>query len=285
MLLTIFIGDSMASNPLEKYYRQPKFYINLPSQGAYNTPGTIVGDTANIPVYGMTGIDEIIVKTPDALLSGESTAMVVQSCVPAIQDAWQMSMLDADLVFAAIKIATWGNEMSVTHTCGKCQQENDYDLDLSIILDHYATCKFENKVVIGELVVKLKPITYRQYTDFNLENFKLQQQLKYAESITDEKQKQELIDKLWNDLALSQNNVFVASIDSVETPDQTVTERGFIVDWLKNCDKVVVDAIKKQIAKNRENWTVPTFPVKCTGCDNETSLSVDLDYSSFFDKT
>ena len=66
----------MAVNPLQKYFRQPKIYIKFPSGGIFNKPGTIQGDVTNTPVYGMTGMDEIIVKTPDALLSGESTAQV-----------------------------------------------------------------------------------------------------------------------------------------------------------------------------------------------------------------
>ena len=67
----------MAGNPLQKYFRQPKVFIKLPSGGIYSKPGTIQGDAGNVPVYGMTGMDEIIVRTPDALLSGESTATVI----------------------------------------------------------------------------------------------------------------------------------------------------------------------------------------------------------------
>jgi hypothetical protein len=72
----------MNQNPLQQYFRQPKIFINLPSQGIYSKEGSIQGEVNNMPVYGMTGMDEIIVKTPDALLSGESTVKVVQSCCP-----------------------------------------------------------------------------------------------------------------------------------------------------------------------------------------------------------
>jgi hypothetical protein len=34
----------------------------------------------------MTAKDELMFKTPDALLNGQSTVEVVKSCIPAIQD-------------------------------------------------------------------------------------------------------------------------------------------------------------------------------------------------------
>ena len=50
----------MATNPLQKYFRQPKIFIKLPSAGVYCQPGNIQGDSNHMPVYGMTGMDEII---------------------------------------------------------------------------------------------------------------------------------------------------------------------------------------------------------------------------------
>ena len=74
----------MAENPLKQYFRQPKIYITLPSKGVFYSPDDISGLFENIPIYGMTGMDEIILKTPDALMSGESTVKIVQSCCPTI---------------------------------------------------------------------------------------------------------------------------------------------------------------------------------------------------------
>ena len=70
----------MTQNPLQKFFRQPKIYISLPSKGIFNKLGSIQGDFSNLPVYGMTGMDEILMKTPDALLSGETTARIFESC-------------------------------------------------------------------------------------------------------------------------------------------------------------------------------------------------------------
>jgi hypothetical protein len=84
----------MANNPLQQFFRQPKIYISLPSQGVYNKPGTFSGNIERLAVYGMTGMDEILLKTPDALLSGESTATVIKSCCPSVTDAWDLPVND-----------------------------------------------------------------------------------------------------------------------------------------------------------------------------------------------
>lgn len=272
----------MTQNPLQQYFRQPKIFINLPSQGIYSREGAVQGEVNNMPVYGMTGMDEIIVKTPDALLSGESTVKVVQSCCPSVKDAWGLSVLDTDLIFAAIRIATYGNLLSVSNVCPKCNSENNYDADLNKVIEHYSNCKYDNKIVTGDLVIKTQPLTYKQSTDFNLQNFELQQKLRQVEQMEDNEERQRNINALWDDLAVSQKNLFASTVESVETADITVTERGYINEWLENCDKDIIDSIKKQIEKNKNAWAMPTFPAKCDSCGHEIELMIDLDQSNFF---
>lgn len=273
----------MSQNPLQQYFRQPKIYISLPSKGIFNNSETINGDFSAIPVFGMTGMDEIIARTPDALLSGESSVRIVESCCPSIVDAWDMSVLDSELVFAAIKIATYGNTLSVGNTCKKCGTANEYDLDLSVVIDHFGACKYDNKIVINDLIIKTKPLTYKQFTMFNIKNFELQRKLGQAEKLVDKEKQQELINELWLDLSNTQKELYITNIDSVQTPDQSVTELGFITEWIENCDKSVVDAIKRHLDKTRAAWNIPPFNVVCE-CGEEARLAVDLDYSNFFVK-
>jgi hypothetical protein len=273
----------MANNPLQKYFRQPKIFINLPSLGVYTKEGTLTGDPINMPVYGMTGMDEIIVKTPDALMTGESTVKVVESCCPTIKDAWGLSVLDTDVVFAAIRIATYGNILGLSNTCTNCGTSSDYDSDLNKIIDHFAACKYDNTIIVDNLTIKTQPLTYRQSTDFSLKNYELQQKLAQIQKMEDNPERQHNINLLWQELAESQKNVFSLTIESVEVEGVTVTERGFINEWLANCDKKIVDAIKDHIEINKQRWAMPKFPIKCENCGHETALLLDLDQSNFFE--
>jgi hypothetical protein len=274
----------MPQNPLQQFFRQPKIYVKMPSKGIYNKPGTFQGDPSNMPVYGMTGMDEIILKTPDALLTGESTVKVVESCCPSIKNGWEMSILDINMIFAAIRIATFGNTMTVTNTCDGCGEENEYELDLSRIIEHFSAFNYENKVVLKDMVITTQPLSYKQSTEFNLKNFKLQQRVRQTEDIKDETEQQLTINKLFQELSQVQNELYKACVESIEVNNQVVTESVFIHEFLDNCEKHIFDSIKEHIEKNRESWKSPTFPAACEACSKEVNLFLELDQSNFFGK-
>lgn len=271
----------MAQNPLQQYYRQPKIYIPLPSGGIYNKLGSLSGDATHMPIYSMTGMDEIIVKTPDALVSGKSTVSIIESCCPNVKDGWEVTSLDTDLLLVAIRIATFGNILEITNSCDNCGHENDYDVDLTTVVNHFAQCTYDNVINYNNLIIKLQPLTYKQTTDFSIRNMRLQQQLAAAADRSEDEQKH-LIGDLFKDLGTLQNDIYAASIESVDTGTVVVTESNFIYEWLVNCDKDIFDKIRDQFNKNKEIWRVPDVKVKCTNCGHSTALSIDLDQSNFF---
>lgn len=274
----------MAQNPLQEFYRQPKIFISLPSKGMFNKIGTISGDPTHLAIYGMTGMDEIMMKTPDALLNGESTVLLIESCCPSIKDAWDINSLDTDMLLTAIRIATFGETLEIMHTCSnpECLAENEYDVDLGTVIDHFSSCKYENNIEIGNLSVKMQPLTYRQTTDFALKNFQLQQKLANSRSLSDEQQK-ELVAQLFKELGRIQNDIYFESIESIDTGKVVVTDRDHILDWIKNIDKDSFDKIRTAFNKNKANWKIPNVNVKCDSCGKEASLSIDLDQTNFFD--
>jgi hypothetical protein len=274
----------MANNPLQKYFRQPKIYVNLPSQGIYYAPGVINGDPTRLPIFGMTGMDEIMFKTPDALLAGESTASVISSCCPSITDPWQVSLVDLDLLLSAIRIATFGNELSVNHACTKCNAAQEYDLDLTRFIEHYSTCQYDNRVVLDDLSVIIRPLNYKQSTEFSIRNFGIQQKLYQINNLTDTEAQQLANKELFEELTILRNEIFVAGIESIDTGSVVVTEREFIREWVENVDLEMVDRVRDHVEKNRQAWIPPAQTVKCSECGNEDQVRIELDQSNFFDK-
>jgi hypothetical protein len=272
----------MANNPLQQYFRQPKVFVSLPSQGVYNEPGVISGDPANLPVFGMTGMDEIILKTPDALLTGDSTVRVIQSCCPGITNAWAVSNLDVDALLVAIRIATYGNVMGITHICTNCATDNNYDIDVSKFLDHFAQCKFNHEVVIDDLTIRIRPLNYKQVTEFNLENFALQKRLFQISELADSEEKTQQIAEIYSDLGVLQNKVMIAGVEQVEVPGNVVTEYAYIKEWIENSDSRIFDAVRKQVQANNTTWQLPSTEIKCDNCGTENSITINLDQSSFF---
>jgi hypothetical protein len=231
----------------------------------------------------MTGMDEILLKTPDALLSGESTVKVIESCIPGIKNAWDVSNLDTDLILTAIRIATYGKDLEIEHVCSKCDTENEYTIDLNLMMDHYGKCVYDNKLVLKDLVIITRPLTYKHTTDFSLENFQYQQQLKNIDALTDEAEKKSAMNDIFQKLAGLRNSVYSAGIERVEiTNGPRVEERAFIAEWLDNCDRDVIAEIASHIEKNQATWATPNHKCVCTNCGAENSVAVDLDQSSFF---
>jgi hypothetical protein len=272
----------MANNPLQKYFRQPKIYIKLPTNGLFTKPGTINGDPTKLPVFGMTGMDEIILKTPDALLSGESTVHVISSCCPNINDPWELSNIDIDCILTAIRIATYGNTIEVNHTCKKCEAENTYDIDLGKSIEHYNHCVFDAKIVLDNFVIKIKPLDYKEANRFNLENFQLQRQLFQIESIESEDEKNTAIRSIFEKMSDVQKRLIFATIESIELPDQIVTEKIFIKEFLDNCDAEIYAKIKEKFEENTASWRVPSTQVKCTDCGAEDTIDIELNQTTFF---
>ena len=125
------------NNPLESYFRQPAIYIKLPSNGNFWPEGSIdMGDNNEIAVYPMTARDEIIMKTPDALLNGKSTVEVLKSCCPQIKDPWMMPTLDLDTLLIAVRIASYGETMGLQTEIPVTKNQLELEVNLVNALDN-----------------------------------------------------------------------------------------------------------------------------------------------------
>jgi uncharacterized protein YhaN len=114
--------------------------------------------------------------------------------------------------------------------------------------------------------------------------YELQKQVRQTSDIADPVEQQIELNRVWEELAKLQLVLNASSIDSVQTPDQTVTERSFIEEWLANCEKEITQKIAEVININKTNWSIPTYPVVCGNheCKHETNLVIELDQSNFF---
>ena len=148
-------------NPLSKHFRTPGIYIKLPSGGRYWPENALnLPLNGELPIYPMTTKDEIILRTPDALLNGSGVVSLIQSCCPNIIDAWQTPNTDIDAILIAIRIATYGHNISFQSNCPKCKESNNHDVDLRPILETFHLPNFDSPLEIDGLFVKIKPQSY-----------------------------------------------------------------------------------------------------------------------------
>lgn len=283
----IFIGVHNMNNPLQKFFRQPKVYISLPSKGMFYPENALAGDHSNMPVFSMTGMDEILFKTPDALFNGESTTKVIESCCPYIKSGLSVPSVDIDTILIGIRIATYGEMLSFEHICTNCGHDNNYEVNLNNILDYFTNQTFNGIIDFDNLQIIVRPLNYKEITEFNVENFKLQKMLfQLNKSSLDDDSDQESVKKLQNEIyqkiAEIQVNLFIQSIESVNFEGNSVTDKELITEWLQNSEKEFFQRIKERLEKNKEQWNMPKQHVACENCQHETDIEVTLDPSNFF---
>lgn len=279
------------ANPLSGFMRQPKIYITLPSQGAYWPVGSIqIPENGELPVYSMTAKDELAFKTPDALMNGQAIVDVIQSCIPNIKDAWKCPNIDLDLILVAIRIATYGEMMDISHKVPVTDEEVEHQLDLRIIMDQLVSCHWEEAVEINDqLTCFVRPLTYRHITLTGIKTFETQRLMQAVndETISDER-KLEIFNQSFNKMTDITVDLMADSVSSIQTPDQLVKDHSYIKEFLQNADKEVFQKLQTHLNRMRESTGIQPLVITATpeqvaaGAPETYEVPIKLDNSDFF---
>ena len=230
--------------------RQPKIYIRLPSNGEFWPAKSIVmPENLELPVYSMTARDELAFKTPDALLNGQAMVDVIQSCFPNIINAWDVPTMDLDTIMIAIRLATYGEKMTIKHKIPVINEEIEHEIDLRILLDQQRASSWIEQVAISpELIVYVKPLTYKHMTQTSLKSFETSRIMNMVndDSLTDEK-KMEMFNASFSNLTKLTVDLMAESIIKVSTSDGDVTDKRYILEFVNNIDKDIFETINQHL--------------------------------------
>jgi hypothetical protein len=278
-------------NPLQKYFRQPKIYLRLPSKGQYYPPNALdMPESGELPVYPMTAKDELQMKTPDALLNGEATVSVIKSCVPNIKDPWKMPSIDSDAILIAIRLATYGEKLDINTKVPNTGEERTFEVDLRVLLDQLADFSFEPYIEVNEFMnIEIRPSTYKEFTENTIKTFEEQRifRLVNDNSIPDE-QKLASFSQSFRRLTDLTIDVVINSIVCIDTAEGKVSNKDQIKDFFNNSDKSVFDKMMKHLEKMRDTSRIKPFKVFSNaedieaGAPAEYEIPITFDQSNFF---
>ena len=280
------------ANPLSKYYRQPQIYIKLPSEGKwYDSDVFTPTENGEIPVLPMTAKDELSFKTPDAMISGQATVDVIQSCIPSFKNAWKMVNFDTDTVLLAIRIATYGETMDVNYRVPVTNEQSSTTVNLPALLDSFRTLKITDtaKTKSG-FTFKVAPLDYQLLTKIQVAQF--EQQKIYA-TVSASAVSQETRSKQFAESFQKLNTInfelLIDSITSITTPEnKTVTDKKAITDFINNCEAKIVNEIQDELGKVRTQAQIKPLQMKATeeqikkGVPATYEVPVTFDSSNFF---
>jgi DNA-directed RNA polymerase subunit RPC12/RpoP len=272
-------------SPLQKYRRQPKLYIDLPSKGQWYKKGALE-KTEELEVYSMTANDEILTKTPDALLNGNATVSIIQNCIPSIKDAWSVTNRDLDYILTAIRIASYGDSLTISHKCSKCENEDSFALPLQRLLDHLGSVAPIYELKVKDFIFRLRPINYREVVDNQVTSTQVRRAAyEVTDTIKDAEERTKVLNNLYEQINEQTKNLICSICTEIITPEGDSEQNPvFIKDFILNSEGDFFDAIQKLYTENNKKMIVPETEIECSECNHKDKVKPNLDYSNFFSR-
>jgi hypothetical protein len=273
----------LSNNPLQQYFRRPAIYIKLPSGGKFYAPSVItMPESGELPVYPMTAIDEITVKTPDALFNGSAVADIIKSCIPDIKEPWSINTIDLDAILIAIKTASNGNSMEINSICPECTEVSDYSINLISLLTQIKPGDYDSELSIDDLLIKFRPLTYKEINAASIEQVDIQRKFSTLDQESDETIRIKKTVEALKEVTEITIKILTQVIEYIKTPNAFVDNKTFIEDFLNNCDKNLYLKIRDHNAELRAYSEIKPIKLKCIKCQNEYEQTLTLNQSDFF---
>ena len=277
-------------NPLAKYTKIEVLSAKLISNDVIKYPDGVLGNKGiKVGVCARSARDEIVLNTPDMLMSGDAVSRVIENCCPNVLNADELYINDIEQLLIAIKVATKEYTYDINVKCPECDHEGRIERDLNVLLNTVKYIKEIPTVVLNNgLSIELKPLTWKEQCDINERMFNIQSKSKYLdldESLSDEDRAKLFISDIFEPITKINFDGIVYSISKIITPDgDEVTEREFISEWVGDQSKDVLKTIQDEINTMQTTGVEHTRQVECRECNHEWVIE-DLvyDITRFFD--
>lgn len=273
-------------NPLAPWFRAPGVHIKIPSNGAFLPPGTIEFTmTGDLPVYPMRGADELLLKSPDALMSGYAIEELIRSCVPAIKTPRLLSSPDMDVLLLAIRAATFGEVMTFHPVCPSCGEGNESRRNLSFLLSNMKMIEKNNPVRLSdEVVVYMRPYNLSNATKIGLASFEEARKIQAMEqSDVDPAAKSAQINSSMRRISDLTMEAMADCIMKVVIPNQEVVDPRNIRELINNVSKPWTDAIQVKLDDLNTRGIDKHYDITCSSCEHKWSADIEFNHSTFFE--
>lgn len=273
-------------NPLVKWHRKSQVQINLPSRCYYYEPDDIqLSANGEVAIFGMTSMDELILKSPDALFNGSALEQVIASCVPAIKNPKKLCHQDIEALMLGIKMATYGHFTNVSSRCPHCNHENEYEIDLNYFIQNMTYLTEPHPIRLDDnLLVYIRPRNFEldnKYSVLSIEQTQIVKQL--SDQNLDEETKIQIVSDTYTKLRNMTLDLMIESIDSIIADGQIVDNKDYIFDFIVNADRRLIDPINDAIISLNQPCINKDLNVVCENCEKTHITGVEFNPANFFD--
>ena len=282
----------MSNNPLQRYFRQARIYVKLPTQGKWYGPDDVtMTEEGEVGVYALTALDDIMLNTPDAMLNGKALENVIANCCPDIKNVKRFMLPDLEALYVGIKSASNNGKADYDRTCPKCKFENSFELQCQALLDSATYIDdADTKLVFDDaLEIYVRPYTFemrQQFLKREFEEERLLRALDESNKDMDELSKAEILGESINRLSRITFALVSKSIEKIvviETGEE-VMDPQHIDDWLTGISKNQADIVIEAVNTLNAVGVQKKITVQCQSCAESWEDALTFDPSSFFVK-
>jgi len=259
--------SAVAVNPLLARVEMPGSTFQMPSRGLFYNNDELRGDVevGEVHVHPMSAYDEILLKTPDALFTGEAINKVFLRCIPQILKPMELLAKDVDYLLVCLRQVTFGAETEIkyTHDC-KDAKSNSYMIDMSIFISN---AKKIDPTTVGSIYsttmdngqkIKLRPARLKDVIS-------MYQNMDTGDNTPEEELKMTVF-------------VIKSVIDAVDG----ITDDSMIEEWIKKIPAGWVKKLTNAIEKTSDFGPSFIFDTKCKDCNEGIQIESPVNPISFF---
>lgn len=255
-------------NPLLARVGTPGSTFQLPSRGVFYKNGELREDVqlGEVHVHPFSAYDEILMKTPDSLFSGEAIHKVFLRCIPQILKPGELLAKDVDFLLVCLRQVTFGETMEISygHTCENAITHN-YSINLSEFINN---AKKIDPTTIGDTysttlpnnqIVKLHPTKFKDV-------IKMYQDAKTDDTSTPEEELEMMV------------FVIKSIIESVDE----ITDSNLIDEWIRKIPSGWLSDLSKVIEAASDFGPSFMIETKCKDCGETIHIETPVNPISFF---
>ena len=288
------------TNTLSNFYRIPKISINLPSGSDFYSKDEVeLGMDGSLPIRAMTARDELMLKSPDALLNGEALVHIIKSCVPEIKNVKKLLAPDVEAILLGIFHGSYGPKLKFESECTnpECKHVNNFEVVIRQLLDSSAQIdipkiiELETGIPDSKLRAYITPYTFETNTKHQLTVFHHNKMLQVmaSDDIDDMKKLDtfnecfaKIVELKFENAVNCIKKIEIIQLVNGEEQITVIDEYDQLKDFIFNAERAMIDPITTAIDQLNVSGIDKVFKAQCSKCEHEWSTAVEFNPISFF---
>ena len=180
----------------------------------------------------------------------------------------------------------FAEEMGITIKKPVTGEEVEMNVDLRTIMDNFADAEYIDTVQVGDMIVRLRPLTYKEFTKNALKTFEEKRIFNIVndDAVEDEAKLQAFTNSF---VKLTELTVGMIStgIVSIQIGDDVVDNRKHIDEFIANADKQFFNEITEHLNSQKEMFAVKPMTVNSSPEDIKNGVPATYDVPITFDQS